>query len=85
MGWDFGYSVLAEELGKGLAYRTAMKIVFAVQDRDGNGEISRIEWRKAGLRDFRRADLNDDAVLTKEEFLNGFLVTTAIKAALKPE
>ena len=84
-GWDFGYALLAEQLGKELAYQTAMKIVFAVQDRDGDGEISRVEWRKAGIRDFRRADLNDDAILTKEEFLNGFLITSAIKAALKPE
>ena len=40
---------------------------------------------RRGIRDFRRADLNDDAILTKEEFPNGFLITSAIKAALKPE
>ena len=85
LGWDFGFSNIAETENKELAYRTALRVVFSFQDRDGNGEISGAEWRKAATRDFQQADLNGDALLDKGEFLGGFPVINAIKAALKPE
>lgn len=84
LGWDFGFSNIAETQNKELAYRTALRVVFSFQDRDGNGEISGTEWRKAASRDFQQADLNGDALLDKNEFINGFPVINAIKAALKP-
>lgn len=83
--WDPGFSVLAEEKGKSDAYVTATKIVFAFWDRDGDGEITESEMRHAMNADFRRADIDDDAVLTEDEFLNGFIVIVAMKAAIRPD
>lgn len=83
--WDPGFSLLAEEKHKTGPYKTAIKIVFAFWDRDADGEITESEMRHAMIADFRRADINDDAVLTEDEFLNGFIIIVAIKAAFRPE
>lgn len=85
LGWDFGFSNIAEEEDKVLAYRTALRVVFSFWDRNGDGEISETEHRQAVVADFQRADLNNDAVLTEDEFVQGFSVLVAIRAALKPE
>ncbi len=53
-------------------------------DLDGDGEVTARENRKARAADFLRADLNNDAILDKNEFINGFSVFVALKAALKP-
>lgn len=81
--WDFGFRVLAEEKDRVRAYEAAQKIVFDFWDRDGDNLVSKTEHLKAMTADFRRADLNDDAYLSKEEFLNGFSVIVAIQAALR--
>ena len=83
--WDPGFSVLAEEKGKTDAYVTAIKIVFAFWDRNGDGEITTSEMRHAMNADFRRADINDDAVLTEDEYLKGFAIIVAIRAAFRPD
>ncbi|MCR9136361.1 MAG: signal transduction protein [Alphaproteobacteria bacterium] len=83
--WDPGFSALADEKGKSDAYVTATKIVFAFWDRDRDGEITESEMRHAMNADFRRADIDDDAVLTEDEFLNGFIIIVAIKAAIRPD
>ena len=85
MGWDYGFRALAEETGKLDAYETALKVVFAVADANANGEVSQTEHRKFSLAGFLRADLNNDAILSEEEYLNGFTVLVALRAALKPE
>lgn len=85
MDWDFGFSLVAEEQNKVLAYRTALKVVFSFYDRNGDGGITQTEHRKAVISDIQRADLNNDAVLSKSEFLGGFSILVAIRATLKPE
>lgn len=85
LGWDYGFIGIAEEQDKELAYRTALRVVFSFHDLDGDGNISETEHRKSIAADFRRADLNDDAILTADEFINGFSVIVAIRTALKPE
>ena len=85
LDWGYGFQSIAEEESKELAYRTALKVVFSFWDRNGDGKITTTEHRKAIIRDFDRADLNDDAVLTEKEFVGGFSVLVAIRAALKPE
>ncbi|WP_299664716.1 signal transduction protein [uncultured Ruegeria sp.] len=82
MGWDFGLVAVAEERDRMDAYETALRVVFAFRDRDGNGEISKTEHRQSMNFDFQRADLNGDAILTESEFLNGFPVMVALRAAL---
>ena len=84
MAWDYGFANLAEEQDKVLAYKTALRVVFDFWDRDGDGDISQTEHRKAIFVDFQRADINDDAVLDQDEFLNGFAIMVALRAALKP-
>lgn len=83
--WDPGFSYLADERSKLDTYDTAIRVVFAFWDRDADGEISTSEMRHAMSADFRRADLNDDAVLSEDEFLNGFTIIVAIKAAFRPD
>jgi len=85
LNWGYGFQSIAEDEGKQLAYDTALKVVFSFWDRDGDGKITQTEHRKAVMADFNRADLNSNAVLEKSEFLGGFSVLVAIRAALKPE
>ncbi len=83
--WDPGFLYVAEQLGRKDAYTTASKIIFAVWDRNGNGILTDREMRNAMSSDFRRADLDDDALLTKQEFISGFPIMVAMRAAIRPD
>ncbi|WP_372572628.1 signal transduction protein [Ruegeria jejuensis] len=85
LAWDYGMASVAEDRNRVDAYETALRIVFAFRDRDGNGEISKTEHRQSMNFDFQRADLNGDAILTEREFLDGFPVMVALRAALDPD
>lgn len=84
LSWDFGMRPIAIERGLENSYDTALKVVFAFWDRNGDQQISRTEHRRSLNRDFQRADLDGDATLSKAEFLGGFSVMVAIRAALVP-
>jgi len=84
MNWDYGMSGVAEERGRVEAYETALRVVFAFWDRDGDGDVNRTEHRQSLNFDFQRADVNGDALLTQEEFTSGFSVMVALRAALDP-
>lgn len=84
LSWGFGMEQVAEDAGRAEAHETAMRVVFASWDRDGDNEITRTEHRQSLLADFRRADGDNDAVLTEEEFLLGFSVNVAARAAINP-
>lgn len=83
--WDFGFANIAQDTNKLIAYRTALKVIFNLWDRNADGKITQIEHRQAVVRDFNRADINHDGLLDKDEFILGFSVLVAIRAALKPE
>lgn len=83
--WSFGFQNIAEDEKKLLAYQTALKVVYSFWDRNGDGKITGTEHRKSVIDDFNRADLNNNAILEKNEFIGGFSVLVAIRAALKPE
>lgn len=85
LSWGYGFQNIAKDHDKELAYRTALRVVFSFWDSNGDGDISRTEQRTATNRDFRRADINANALLTEEEFFGGFSVMVAIRVALKPE
>lgn len=84
MSWDFGMKPLAEKAGRGDAYETALRVVFAFWDRNGDGEISKTEFRQAMASDFQRADTDNNAILTKDEFTGGYSVMVAMRAAINP-
>ncbi len=84
MSWDYGMRLIAEEKGREEAYETALRVIFSFWDRDGDGTIAAVEQNRSLGNDFRRADLDEDALLTKEEFLNGFSVMVALRAAINP-
>lgn len=81
-GFDFGFDAIAKESGEERAYETAQKIVFAFWDRDGDGNISSSEYRTSMASDFERADVDNDALLTQDEFLRGYIINRAYRAAL---
>lgn len=84
LSWDYGMEPLARKAGRLQAYETALRVVFAFWDRDGDGAISRTEHRQSLSVDFQRADTDNDAVLTSEEFTGGFSVMVALRAAINP-
>jgi len=85
MAWDYGMALVAEDRDRVEAYETALRVVFAFWDRNGDGEISRMEHRQSLVFDFRRADTNDDVLLTEGEFTSSCSVMVALRAALDPD
>lgn len=83
--WDPGFSAIAAKENKMDAFITATKIIFSIWDRDADGQITEPEMRFAMTADFRRADVNDDAVLSEDEFLNNFAIIVAMRAAIRPD
>lgn len=83
--WDPGFAQIAADLGRSGAYTTASKIIFAFWDRDANGDLDEAEMRLAMTSDFRRADLDDDGLLTRAEFIQGFPIMVAMRAAIRPD
>lgn len=83
--WDYGMKPIAQARGASAALTTAMRVVHAFWDRNGDGKITHAEHRTSTLSDFRRADIDDNAILTQEEFVSGFTVMKALRAAIAPE
>jgi len=83
MAWSAGSSGIAEEIDRTNAYETAMRVVFAFWDRNGDAVLSRTEHRQSLVTDFRRADLDNDMTIDKNEFLTGFSLNIALRAALE--
>lgn len=84
LSWGFGMEQVAEEAGRAEAYETALRVVYAFWDRNGDGSISITEHKHALLDDFRRADVDNDAFLSEEEFLLGFSINVAARSAINP-
>ncbi len=82
--WDFGFNNLADDMDKRSELDTAKTVVFNIWDRDGDGAISKTEHRYAVRADFDRMDINHNSIIERDEFLRGFSIMAAIRAALKP-
>ena len=82
--FDTGMRAVAEEKGRLDSHETAMRVVFAFWDRNGDGSLGKSEMTRSLAYDFQRADQNDDARLDREEFLNGFTIMVALRAAINP-
>lgn len=85
MDWDFGMSFVAEDRDAVPAYETALRVVFGFWDRNGDGMITSAEHGQSLVLDYQRADTDRDGKLTEEEYLRGFSVMVALRAALNPE
>ncbi|GAB5512045.1 MAG: hypothetical protein Rhims3KO_34460 [Hyphomicrobiales bacterium] len=85
MDWDFGMSFVAEDRDAVPAYETALRVVFGFWDRNGDGMITSAEHGQSLVLDYQRADTDRDGKLTEEEYLSGFSVMVALRAALNPE
>ena len=84
-GWDFGFVNIAEKADKLEGFVTAQKVIFDLWDRDNDQKISSDEMAAAMDRDLAYADLSGDGSLDVGEFIMGFDVMIAYRAALKPE
>ena len=84
-GWDFGFVNIAEEADKLEGFETSQKVIFDLWDRDNDQKISSDEMAAAMDRDLAYADLSGDGSLDANEFIMGFGVMIAYRAALKPE
>lgn len=82
--WDIGMKPIAEERGASKELTTAMRVVHSFWDRNGDGKITHAEYRSSAINDFRRADIDDNAILTQDEFLSGYIIMKAIRAAIAP-
>lgn len=65
----------------GLATTPTSQEVIARADQDGDGEETLAEYIAQEGRDFRAADANHDGVLSREEFLNKFMLHPAVDPA----
>ncbi|WP_299474439.1 hypothetical protein [uncultured Roseibium sp.] len=83
--WGFGMHNAAEDAGQSEAFKTAMRVVFALWDRNADGQVTAAEYRESIDLDFLRADLDRDRTLTEPEYLSGFSVVVAAKAAIHPQ
>lgn len=83
LDWGVGGGLIADEAGKIDIYTAARKVIFFYRDRDGDEQLTQAEFRDSTLRDFRRADLNNNGRLEKDEFTQQFAEFGALKFALK--
>lgn len=83
--WDIGFELAAQEAGRPEAIVTARRIMFGMWDANNDGELTKSEHRRAGMLDFNRADLDDNAVLDEREFLLGYSVNIVMRSAINPD
>ncbi|WP_180888067.1 signal transduction protein [Ruegeria sp. THAF57] len=81
--FDFGFKAIAQDAGRPEAYDTAQRILFAMFDRDGNLSIAVVEFEAVMNADFHKADLDNDENLTRAEYLDGYMINIAYRAALE--
>ena len=84
LSWDYGMLPLAQDVDREDAYYTALRVVFAFWDRNGDGEITPAEHRHSLIADFNRADSDNDATLNEAEFTSDMSVMVALRAAINP-
>lgn len=83
--WGFGMHNAAEDAGQSEAFKTAMRVVFALWDRDADNQVTEAEYRQSLDLDFQRADLDQNGALTEKEYRSGFSVVVAAQAAIHPQ
>ena len=82
---DYGFFEAADKTNSRSAYDTALKTIFLLWDRDGNGKVSESEHRYASNKDFERIDINHNNIIEETEYLNGFSFLVAVRSALQTD
>jgi len=83
--WGFGMHDAATDSGRSDAFKTAMRVVFSLWDRNADDQVTASEYRQSLDFEFQRADLDGDGALTGDEYVAGFSVVVAAKAAIHPQ
>jgi|GEM_PF-1374897 len=83
--WGFGMHDAADDVGQTEAFKTAMRVVFALWDRNADNQVTEAEYQQSLDLDFERADLDQDESLTEKEYRSGFSVVVAAQAAINPQ
>ena len=83
--WGFGMHNAAEDAGKSEAFKTAMRVVYALWDRNADSQVTAAEYKQSLDFEFKRADLDKDRSLTEAEYRAGFSVVVAAQAAIHPQ
>lgn len=83
--WGFGMHDAAKDTGQTEAFRTAMRVVFALWDRNADNQVTSEEYQQSLAFEFARADLDQDEALSEGEYLAGFSVVVAAQAAIHPQ
>lgn len=80
LDWDFGFHYLAEQEDTADRYAGVKRIMFALQDLNSDGSIDPTEARITTFWSFDRADLDNDRVLSEDEYLNAWMPILVMKA-----
>jgi hypothetical protein len=83
--WGFGMHNAAEDANRKYAFKTAMGVVYSLWDLNADNLITEDEYRKSLDFEFLRADLDQNKTLTSEEYLAGFSIVVAARAAINPQ
>ncbi|QPH54812.1 EF-hand domain-containing protein [Pontivivens ytuae] len=80
--WRYGMADLAEFRERTQAYETSIAVLFDMFDRNNDGSVSVAEHEHALRMSSRYADLDEDGVLSWDEYLEGFIFNIAMRNAL---
>lgn len=82
--WGFGMHNAAEDANRKYAFKTAMRVVYSLWDLNADNQVTMDEYKQSLGFEFLRADLDQDKMLSKDEYLAGFSIVVAAQAAIDP-
>jgi hypothetical protein len=82
--WRYGMADIATFRGREEAFETTIAFVHDIFDRDNDGRVTATEHVAAIAHSATYADLDGDGVLTRDEYLDGFVFNVAMRNALVP-
>ena len=83
-GWRYGMADIAAFRDRSQAFETTIAFVHDIFDRDDDGRVTPAEHAAAVAHSAAYADLDSDGVLTRDEYLDGFIFNVAMRSALVP-
>ncbi len=83
--WGFGMSNVAEDRGLSPNYKSSIRIMYDLWDRNNDAAVTSQEHEAAILFSRSYADLNGDNLLSEQEYLDGFLFNVAVRNAVRED